>query len=397
MYRILFLSWFFIIISFVNAQNKELVLVDYDSVTPGAARFDNYSKLVEGKRVGVLVNHASLVGEERLPDYLMEKGVDVKKIFSPEHGYKLSEDAGAGVNNSEDKSTGLQIISLYGSKHKKPTNDDLKGIDILLVDLQDVGARFYTYISTMSLAMEACAESNIPVVVLDRPNPNGFYVDGPVLQKGFESFVGMHPVPVVYGMTIGEYALMVNGEKWLKNKVKCDLTVIKLKDYDHNTIVKLKVPPSPNLPDWHSVYLYPSLCFFEGTIVSVGRGTQYPFQVYGHPDLPFADFSFKPVSIKGKSLNPKLKGEVCNGQYLAFYADNYENNPKELNLSWLISSYKYLGKDHSFFNSYFDKLAGTDELKKQIEQGLSQDEIRKSWEKDLKKFLKIRKKYLLYY
>jgi uncharacterized protein YbbC (DUF1343 family) len=337
-----------------------------------------------------------LVGDRNLADFLIEKGVNVKKIFSPEHGYKGNEDAGTHVSDSQDKTSGLSVISLYGSKHKKPTEEDLEGVDVMVIDLQDVGARFYTYISTMSLAMEACAEKDIPVIVLDRPNPNGFYVDGPVLQKEYSSFVGMHPVPVVYGMTIGEYARMVNGEKWLKNGVKCDLTVVPLKNYTHDKIVKLKVAPSPNLPDWQSVYLYPSLCFFEGTIVSVGRGTDYPFQVYGHPDLPYADFSFLPKSIPGKSSNPKLKGEICYGQYLTLYADNYANNPKELNLSWLISSYKHLSKKHKFFNNYFDKLAGTDLLRKQIESGLSEEEIRASWKKDLTKFKKIRKKYILY-
>ncbi len=396
MIRILNFIWFWMIPVLVFAGDKPLVLVDYDQVTPGAARFKVYMPMLKDKKVGILVNHASLVGNQPLAEFLLQKGVNVVKIFSPEHGYQGNTDAGSHVSESQDGVSGLQIISLYESKHKKPTAKDLEGVDILLIDLQDVGARFYTYISTMSLAMEACAENDIPVVVLDRPNPNGFYVDGPVLKEKFKSFVGMHPVPVVYGMTIGEYAQMVNGEKWLKNRVECDLTVVPMKKYTHNMIVKLAVAPSPNLPGWRSVYLYPSLCFFEGTIVSVGRGTDYPFEVYGHPDLPFADFSFLPKSIPGKSSNPKLKGEVCYGQYLAFYADNYQNNPKQLNLSWLLSSYKYLSKNHQFFNNYFDKLAGTDSLRKQIEAGYNESQIRESWEKDLKTFKKIRKKYLIY-
>jgi uncharacterized protein YbbC (DUF1343 family) len=355
MVRILFIGWLLLFSVFqLTAQEKSLKLVEYSQVTAGSARFDQYSHLLEGKRVGVLVNHASLVKGRFLVDFLLDHGVKVVRIFSPEHGFSGKNDAGAHVSNSHDEETGLKVISLYGIDHKKPTSDDLKGVDVMLIDLQDVGVRFYTYISTMSLTMEACAENNIPVVVLDRPNPNGFYVDGPVLDTHYRSFVGMHPVPVVYGMTMGEYAKMVNGEGWLKGSLSCDLTVIPMENYDHQMIVKLDVPPSPNLPNWQSVYLYPSLCFFEGTIVSVGRGTEYPFQVYGHPDLPFADFSFLPKSIPGKSANPKLKGQVCYGQYLAFYADNYVNNIRGLNLSWLLSSYKYLSEIHKFFNNYFD-------------------------------------------
>ncbi len=380
----------------IFAQDNDLQLIEYDSITPGVARFELYKDKIKGKKVGVLINKSSLVKGEPIIDFLRDRKINVVKIFSPEHGFDGDKDAGSHVVNSTDHNSGLKIISLYSSKHKKPTKNDLKGIDIMLVDLQDVGARFYTYISTMSLTMEACAENGIPVIVLDRPNPNGFYVDGPVLKKGFESFVGMHHVPVVYGMTIGEYAQMVNGEKWLKNGVQCNLEVIPVKDYTHNLIVKLKTAPSPNLPDWRSVYLYPSLCFFEGTVVSVGRGTEYPFQVFGHPDLPFSDFSFKPVSIPGKAANPKLKGVVCNGKYLAPYAENYKNNPKSLNISWLLTAYKYLHEKNKFFNAYFDKLAGTDELRKQIVSGMSEKEIRDSWKEDLKKFKKIREKYLIY-
>jgi uncharacterized protein YbbC (DUF1343 family) len=243
--------------------------------------------------------------------------------------------------------------------------------------------------------MEACAEENIPVIVLDRPNPNGFYTDGPVLETGYESFVGMHRVPVVYGMTMGEYALMVNGEGWLKDQILCDLTIIPLKNYRHNYIVKLPVKPSPNLPNWQAVFLYPSLCFFEGTIMSVGRGTDFPFQVYGHPDFLLGSFVFTPESKPGAS-NPKYKGVSCYGQNLRGYAENYQKMPAQLNLSWLIESYKFLNSSHDFFTAYFDKLAGTIKLRKQIEQGMSEEEIRKSWGEDLNEFKKIKEKYLLY-
>jgi len=388
----------FVIFSFhsiLPAQNIEPVLTEYNMITPGAARYDKYVPQTENKKTALLVNHASLADGKHIVDVLLAKGVNVVKIFSPEHGFRGGKDAGEQFEEDKDPSSGLPVISLYG-KHKKPTTEELKDVDVLIIDLQDVGVRFYTYISTMSLAMEACAENNVKVIVTDRPNPNAFYIDGPVLKKAYSSFVGMHPVPVVYGMTIGEYAEMVNGEGWLKNGEKCDLTVVPMKGYRRNMIVKLQKAPSPNLPDWRSVYLYPSLCFFEGTVVSVGRGTQYPFMVYGHPRLPFADFSFLPQSIPGKSKYPKLEGEVCYGQYLAGYAENYARNPVGINLSWLISSYKYLSPGMKFFNNYFDKLAGTDELRKQITEGKSEQEIRESWKPALDDFLKIRRKYLIY-
>ncbi len=383
------------IFSRLNAQNNKPFLVEYDSITVGAQRYNLYLPELKNKKAALLVNHASLVGEKHLVDVLLAKEVNLVKIFSPEHGFRGNNDAGETVENGKDALSGLPIVSLYG-KHKKPTSDDLQDVDILLVDLQDVGVRFYTYISTMSLSMEACAENKVKIIVLDRPNPNGYYVDGPVLKKAFSSFVGMHPVPVVYGMTIGEYAAMVNGEHWLKKGVTANLEVIPMKGYQRNMVVKLKVNPSPNLPNWKSVYLYPSLCFFEGTVVSVGRGTQYPFQVYGHPGFPFGDFSFLPQSIPGKSKHPKLQGKVCYGQYLAGYADNLQNNPAGIHLVWLISSYKYLFDKTEFFNNYFDKLAGTDELRKQIIEGLSQEEIKASWQPGLKEFLKVREKYLIY-
>ncbi|NOX86158.1 MAG: DUF1343 domain-containing protein [Chlorobi bacterium] len=386
----------FIILPFlIFPQQKEPELVDYAKVTCGAQRTGEYMPLLESKNVAVVANQASLIGTTHLVDTLLSSGIRVVKIFSPEHGFRGNAEAGALIKDGKDSQTGLPVISLYG-KHKNPTAEDMAGVDIVVFDLQDVGVRFYTYISTLAYVMESCAENNIPLVVLDRPNPNGFYVDGPVLEPEYSSFVGMHAVPVVYGMTIGEYAQMVNGKKWLTDSLHCDLTVISLKGYSHNMIVKLPVKPSPNLPAWESVYLYPSLAFFEGTVVSVGRGTDLPFQVYGHPDLKTGDFSFTPHRIPGVSEHPKFEGQTCYGQNLTGYARNYKTNPHRLNLSWLIETYRALSPDHPFFNDYFDKLAGTGRLRKQIEEGLSEKEIRASWQNGLEEFEKIRQKYLLY-
>ena len=388
---------FLVLVSFkvVLSQDVQPILVDYDSITVGAQQFSDYLPLLTNKRVAVLVNQASRIGNSHLVDVLLDKKVNLIKIFSPEHGFRGGKDAGEIFEDGKDLSSKLSIISLYGKK-KKPSEGDLMDVDILLIDLQDVGARFYTYISTMSLAMDACAENGVKVIVLDRPNPNGFYVDGPVLEKNHKSFVGMHPVPVVYGMTIGEYALMVNGEGWLDKGRQCDLRVVKMSGYQHNMIVQLTVAPSPNLPSWKSVYLYPSLCFFEGTVVSVGRGTDFPFQVYGFPDFAFGNFAFTPRSIPGKSKYPKWQGKLCYGQSLVGYAQNYRDNIAGLNISWLISAYHSVPDSISFFNSYFEKLAGTDSLRKQIMAGDSAEQIRASWQPALEKFKKIREKYLLY-
>jgi uncharacterized protein YbbC (DUF1343 family) len=319
-------------------------------------------------------------------------GVDVRKIYTPEHGFRGTADAGAKVNSSKDEKTGLPIVSLYG-KNKKPTPDMLQDIDVILFDLQDVGVRFYTYISTMSYVMEAAAENDIPVIVLDRPNPNGFYVDGPVLKAENKSFVGMHQVPVVYGMTIGEYAWMVNDEGWLKDSIKCDLTVISVKDYHRNAIYELPVKPSPNLPNWESVYLYPTLCFFEGTNVSVGRGTETPFQIYGHPDMR-GSYTFTPKSTSGAS-KPLLEGQRCRGENLVEYAYDYVHNENQLHLEWIIDAYLQL-KDKGFFKDYFRLLSGDNQLQRDIENGKSADEIRASWNYGLDTFKAIRAKYLMY-
>ncbi|MFZ4549835.1 MAG: exo-beta-N-acetylmuramidase NamZ family protein, partial [Bacteroidales bacterium] len=284
--------------------------------------------------------------------------------------------------------------SLYGN-HRKPTQMDLENVDIVMFDIQDVGVRFYTYISTLTLVMEACAESDIPVIVADRPNPNGFYVDGPVLDTAFSSFVGMHPVPIVYGMTIGEYATMLNGEKWLQDEKNCGLTVIKCKNYTHHSRYQLPVAPSPNLQDMNAIYLYPSLCLFEGTVVSIGRGTDNPFKVYGHPLLQNSSYSFIPIPIPGVSDDPPLKGQLCHGQNLNEQAEVISKDGK-LELLWLISAYNTLCPQTDFFKPYFDKLVGGTILREQIEAGLDEKEIRHSWRTDLKEFNKIREKYLLY-
>lgn len=271
----------------------------------------------------------------------------------------------------------------------------LEDIDLILFDIQDVGVRFYTYISTLSYLMEAAAENNIPLIVLDRPNPNGFYIDGPVMEKEHQSFVGMHPVPVVYGMTIGEYALMVNGEKWLADEIQCDLEVITMKDYDRDQLYQLPVKPSPNLPNWQSVFLYPSLCLFEGTVVSVGRGTETPFTVFGHPNYMIGSFVFTPES-RPEARYPKLEGKQCYGHYLALFAENYQDVEYYFTLEWLISAYEVLNMGEDFFIPYFEKLSGTSTLRNQIINGMSHEEIRASWTDELDKFKQIRKKYLLY-
>ena len=376
----------------LNEEIPSLAFIDKNHYVSAALQIDDYLPLLEGKRLGVVGNQTSIVGDTHLVDTLLSLGINVRKIFTPEHGFRGQADAGAQVNSSKDAKTGLPIVSLYGN-NKKPTPEMLQGIDIILFDLQDVGVRFYTYISTMSYVMEAAAENNIPVIVLDRPNPNGFYVDGPVLKSENKSFVGMHPVPVVYGMTIGEYAQMVNGEGWLKNGIHCDLTVIPINNYNRNAIYELPVKPSPNLPNWEAVYLYPTLCFFEGSIVSLGRGTDTPFQIYGHPDMR-GSFTFTPQSTAGAS-NPPLKGQRCRGENLVEYAHDFQHNESRLHLEWVIEAYQQL-KEKSFFTNYFRLLAGDKQLQRDIENGKSADEIRASWENDLETFLAVRAKYLLY-
>ncbi len=375
-----------------NTQQSNNVPVN--NLITGAEQTEAYLPLLAGKKIAMVANHSSMIGDTHLADTLLSLNADIVKVFAPEHGFRGLADAGEYVEDGRDVRSGLTVISLYGST-RKPSHESLEDIDLILFDLQDVGARFYTYIYTLTYIMEVAAELHIPVIVLDRPNPNGFYIDGPVLEKEYASFVGLHPVPIVYGMTIGEYGKMVNGEYWLANGLQCDLTVIPLKNYDRKKLYKLPVKPSPNLPTWQSIYLYPSLCLFEGTVVSVGRGTETPFTIYGNPDFHIGNYVFTPESGPGAKY-PKLEGVQCNGQNLMDYAENYMEVNDHLNLQWLISAYKAIGNDSSFFIPYFEKLAGTSNLRKQIIAGMSEKKIKLSWQDDLEKFKLIRGKYLLY-
>ena len=361
---------------------------------PGASQIDQYRYLIEGKSVAVVANQTSMAGQTHLVDNLLNIGINIKVIFAPEHGYRELAADGATILNGKDPDTGIAIKSLYGTR-QKPAPEDLAGIDVVIFDVQDVGVRFYTYISTLQYVMEACAENNIKCLVLDRPNPNGFYFDGNIADTAYRSFVAMNPVPVVYGMTIGEYAQMLNGEGWLSNSIKCDLTVIKCKNYTHKKRYELPVRPSPNLPNQTSIYLYPSLCFFEGTAISLGRGTPFPFQVFGSPLFPDKGFSFTPESVSA-STNPPLLGVKCYGTDLRnAIGDRLVPSP-QINLKWLIDAYNSFPEKDKFFTPYFDRLAAGPVLREQIQKGLSAGEIRASWKEGLKKFSKIRKKYLLY-
>jgi uncharacterized protein YbbC (DUF1343 family) len=368
-------------------------------IITGADQIPLYFDYLKGKNIGMVVNQTSVIGKTLTPsvDSLLKRGISIKKVFGPEHGFRGNASNGAVVNDAVDAKTGLPVISLYGNKHYKPTPEDLKGIDLMIFDIQDVGVRFYTYISTLHYVMEACAENNIELMILDRPNPNGYLVDGPILDTAYHSFVGMHPIPISHGMTIGEYAQMINGEHWLKNSVKCKLKIIKVANYSHNMPYKLPVSPSPNLNTSQSILLYPSVCLFEGTTFSLGRGTYFPFLVLGHPLLKGKySYSFTPLSIPGMSENPPQKDKECFGIDLKTYGAEQIMAMGHINLAWLIELYKaFPDKDH-FFNAYFNKLAGGNELQKQITEGKTEDEIRSSWQPGLKKFNKTRSKYLLY-
>lgn len=427
--KLLFLS--FVIFGFFTCKAQPPKDFDFENmlqkslVYTGADNKDAYLPLLKGKKIGILTNQTGVVKDidsqknyemrksdidnqvevgdlfeakielKHLVDFLIENEVNVQKIYAPEHGFRGTADAGELIKDGKDTKTGLPIISLYGN-NKKPTPEQLSGIDVMIFDLQDVGARFYTYISSLHYLMEACAENNIPLIVLDRPNPNGNIVDGPTLEMENKSFVGMHPIPVLHGMTIGEYAKMINGEKWLNpstgsgQAVQCDLTVIECLNYDRNKPYSLPVKPSPNLPNDKSINLYASLCFFEGTNVSVGRGTDKQFQIFGSPFLKNMGFSFTPKPNLGAKA-PLHNGKTCYGKDLS-----QEKNVEKLELKWLIEAYQNTQDKTKFFNNFFIKLAGTKKLQQQIEQRLSETEIRKSWEKDLEAFGKIREKYLIY-
>ena len=358
----------------------------------GAEQYKKYLPVLKNKKVGLVVNQTAMVGTENLVDFLLNHGVTICKVFAPEHGFRGNADAGEHIQNAKDVKTGLPIISLYG-RTKRPTNEMLRNIDIMIFDIQDIGVRFYTYISTLHYVMDACAEHKIPLIILDRPNPNGSYVAGPVLDMKFRSFVGMHPIPVVHGLTIGELAKMINGEGWLSKHRVCELTVIHVSGWEHSQPYSLPVKPSPNLPNDLSIQLYPSLCFFEPTTISIGRGTYFPFQVIGYPDTSQGTFSFMPKSIDGMSVNPKYSGTTCYGEDLR----KLKKVPA-FTLKYLIEFYLKNPDKENFFKqeSFFNLLSGNDKLIKQIKQGIPEQEITASWQQDLDTYKHKRKKYLLY-
>ena len=388
---ICFISALILVSQFLIAQSP-LSVKEYTSVVLGAQQFDKYVPQLKKKRVGIVTNITGVINTTSIVDTLLKLKVNVKKIFGPEHGFRGNTEAGEKVTSNMDAKTGLPIVSLYGS-NKKPTAEQLKDIDVLIYDIQDIGVRFYTYISTMCYAMEACAENKKDFIVLDRPNPNGFYIDGPTMKNEFKGFLGIHNVPLVYGMTCGEYARMANNEGWLKNKVKCNLIVIPLKNYDRKATYALPVKPSPNIPNLDAILLYPGLGLFEGTIISLGRGTDIPFQVIGHPEYSDTVFSFIPKATD-LSKEPKYLDKRCYG--LDLKKDIYlKEHPRKMNLSWIKKMYADLNNP-DFFDRNFNYHSGNAELKEQLKAGISEEEIRKTWQKDLKNFNLIRKKYLLY-
>ena len=363
------------------------------NIVNGDAQFDVYLPLLKGQKVGMVVNHTAVVSGVHLVDTLLSRGVNIVKIFAPEHGFRGNADAGATVADGKDKRTGIDIVSLYG-KHKKPTPEMLKGLDVIVFDIQDVGARFYTYISTMHYVMEACAENGVKFIVLDRPNPNGDYFDGPVLKKGFRSFVGMHPIPIVHGLTVGELAYMINGERWLKDSVTCQLRVVPALNYKHSDKVHVEIKPSPNLPNDLAIRLYPSLCFFEATDVSIGRGTEFPFQVIGYPDSTFGDFTFTPRAIKGMAMNPPQKDKKCYGIDLRETA----GRDNRFSLKYLLMFRDMFPNDSAMITRerWFNLLAGNNTLLEDVKNGLTEEEIRGHWKKELADYGRLRKKYLIY-
>ncbi|WP_445454855.1 exo-beta-N-acetylmuramidase NamZ family protein [Flavobacterium sp. 25HG05S-40] len=372
-------------------RGSSRITATLQGIKTGADNSATYLPLIKNKKVGIVTNQTGILSDKKhVVDFLLEQNVDLKKIYAPEHGFRGTADAGELIKDGKDTKTGLPIISLYGD-NKKPKTEQLAGIDVMVFDLQDVGARFYTYISTLHYIMEACAESNIPLIVLDRPNPNGGIVDGPILEKEYTSFIGMHPIPTLHGMTIGEYGQMINGEKWLKNGIQCNLKVIPCLHYKRAMPYSLPVKPSPNLPNDQAINLYASLCLFEGTNVSSGRGTEQQFQIYGSPFLPKSSpYSFTPMPNFG-SKDPMNRGLLC-------YGEDLSAAPKvqQLELKWLIKAYTSTSDQSKFFTPFFTKLAGTKKLQQQIEAGSSETEIRKSWEKGLLDFKTMRKKYLIY-
>ncbi|RXK81455.1 exo-beta-N-acetylmuramidase NamZ domain-containing protein [Filimonas effusa] len=379
---------------------------DTTSGIPAIQQLNRYLPLLKGKRLGLVANHSSVINGKRSVDVLLAHKMKVVRLFGPEHGASGSIAANTAIASGKDERTALPVVSLFGT-HVKPTSRELENIDLMLFDMQDVGVRFYTYISTLHYVMEACAGKGIPLIVFDRPNPNDGYIDGPVLQKGFESFIGMHPIPIVHALTIGEYAQMINGERWLSNNVHCNLTVIKMTNYRHGQPYHFSIPPSPNLNTLRAIYLYPSLCWFGATAISDGRGTYFPFQAIGHPLLKAQyAFSFVPAPIKGMNEDPRHKGDTCYGPDLRNYPTEVFGPGGQLNLQWLINMYRLFPDKSNFFNGekdsasnsklHFDLLAGNTTLRRQVEQGLPEAVIRASWQNDLQVYKTTRKKYLIY-
>ena len=374
----------------VAKQDKAAIEIEKASVTVGAAQLDILLPKLKGKNTALVVNHTALVKNTHLADTLKTYGIIIKKVFAPEHGFRGAAADGETIKDGFDTRSGLPVASLYGD-NKKPTPEQLADVDVVIFDIQDVGARFYTFISTLHYVMEACAEQHKKLIVLDRPNPNGNYTDGPVLDPSLKSFIGMHPIPIVHGLTVGELAKMINGEGWLDKGVKCDVEVIPVLGWAHSDPYSLSTKPSPNLPNDQAIKLYPSICLFEGTVISVGRGTQTPFLILGNPLLKDLPFQFTPVAIPGMSNNPPHQNKICYGLDLR----NVNVEPR-INLKYLIDLYQRYPEKEKFFTSYFDKLAGTTTLKQQIKEGVSEEEIRKGWQKDLGIYRELRKKYLIY-
>lgn len=387
---------YFILLACISCTAQEPKAKNFSNLGVAANQTEVYLKLLQHKKVGVVGNQTSVIFTSELDhvhlvDSLLNRNINIKKVFAPEHGFRGTADAGELIKDGIDTKTGVPIISLYGNQ-KKPDPEHLEDIDIMVFDIQDVGARFYTYISTLHYIMEACAEQDIPLLILDRPNPNGHYIDGPILEEKFKSFVGMHPVPVVHGLTIAEYAQMINGEKWLKNGIQCDLKIIEMIDYSPSSTYDLPIKPSPNLPNAKSINLYPSLCFFEGTNVNAGRGTSMQFQIFGSPflDASVFDFEYTPKSMDGAKY-PKHENKLCFGKNLQNHSDlDY------LNLDWLLQAYQHTQDQSSFFNDFFNKLAGTSGLQDQIQKGKTAEEIRESWKTDLQAYKVKIQPYLIY-
>lgn len=378
-------------VGFLSAQLNNI------QIRPGAWQTGEYIPLISKGNVALVANQTSTIGSVHLLDTLLKSGVKITRVFGPEHGFRGNAANGEHVSSEKDPLTGIPVISLYG-KHREPTDADLEGISTIVFDLQDVGVRFYTHLTTLHHIMNSCAEKNIQLVVLDRPNPNGYYTDGPILQPEYRSDVGIHPIPLVHGMTLGELAQMINGEKWLRNSLTCKLTVVKTQHWNHNRRYTLPVPPSPNLPTPESIIAYPTLGLFEGIDISIGRGTEHPFECFGAPWLNSAPYTFYPVEIPGKTMNPPYEDDTCHGYLIKDFAGNYLIDLRKLYLEWLVlllEQYPDTDKN-TFFNPFFDKLAGTDQLKKQLLSGIDADAIRETWKPGLEEFKTRRKPYLLY-